>query len=130
MRAVSCLAVLGLAALAACESPREACINQGARELRTVEALIRQTQANLQRGYAVETDQEVRVRPRFCRIRDADGTVRQVPCERTEVRDVRRPVAIDPRSEQAKLQNLLERRQRLQAEQAARIQACTARFPE
>jgi hypothetical protein len=130
MRVLAPLALLAALGLAACESPREACINQGARELRTVEALIRETEGTLRRGYAIEETQVVRVRPGFCEFTRPDGSIGRRTCDRTEVRDVSRPRAVDLAEEQRKLRSLQERRARLAAEQAARVQACVAAYPQ
>jgi hypothetical protein len=49
------LTFLALAALAACGTPQEQCINRNTRDLRTVDRLIAESEGNLQRGYAYET---------------------------------------------------------------------------
>lgn len=115
-----------LLALAACETPQEACLRGISREASIVEGLIAQTQGNLQRGYAIEEDQVVRTVPDFCEVEDDEGRERLVFCDRTEVRDVSRPVAIDPEAERAKLDGLLEQRERFAAGRTARLLACQA----
>jgi hypothetical protein len=117
-------------ALAACQTPREACPSQGSRELRTVESLIRETQGNLSRGYALETRQEVDVIRTTCEVKLDDGTTGRVPCDRTDVDEVQRPVAIDLRAERAKLDSLVEQRSRLLARREAQVAACVAAHPE
>ena len=104
------LAALPVLALAACQTPREACLSEASHELRTVEALIRETQGNLNRGYAIETDQEVDVIHTTC--------------------EVERPVAIDLVAERAQLDSLLEQRGRLLGQAQARQQACVVTYPE
>ena len=54
MRPLSVLALVPVLALAACQTPREACLSQASSRLRTVDALIRETQGNLDRGFAIE----------------------------------------------------------------------------
>ncbi len=130
MRIPLVLAGLATLALAACETPRESCINEGARQLSIVEGLIRETRGNLDRGYAIEREQEVEVVRDFCRVRDEDGDVDLVRCDRTEVDEVSRPVAIDLAQERVKLEQLLERRDRLAAQQSGRVRACVAAYPE
>ncbi|HVG48139.1 MAG TPA: hypothetical protein VM899_08405 [Rubellimicrobium sp.] len=130
MRPIPALALLAALALAACETPQQSCLSSASRDLRVVESLIRETQANLQRGYAVEQEQVVDVDRSFCRVERDDGDIDLVPCDRTEVENVSRPVAIDLRAEQAKLDGLLERRATLSADTAARQQACFATYPE
>jgi hypothetical protein len=128
---VAALALLSALALTACETPRESCINQASRELRIVESLIAETRCNLDRGYAIEREQDVRVVRDFCRVRDEEeGDIDLVRCNRTEVDEVERPVTIDLAQERVKLEQLLERREGLAAEQSARLRACVATYPE
>lgn len=130
MRLTPILAPLALLALAGCMSPREQCIADGTQEFRTLERLIAETEGNIARGYAIRIDQEVTVTPGRCPVRLPDGTTGSVRCEETDVDDVRVPVAIDLRAEQAKLDSLVERRNALAAQQTARIEACTRAYPE
>ena len=130
MRPHAPLALLAALALAACETPRESCLSSASRDLSVVESLIRQTEGNLQRGYAIEVDQVVDVDRSFCRVEREDGDIDLVPCDRTEVENVRRPVAIDLNAEQAKLDSLQDRRATLLSQTAARQQACLATYPE
>ncbi len=123
-------ALLPILALAACQTPREACLSEASHELRTVESLIRETQGNLQRGYAIETEQEVDVIRTTCEVELEDGTEGRVPCDRTDVDEVQRPVAIDLVAERAQLDGLLEQRGRLLGQAQARQQACVATYPE
>jgi hypothetical protein len=118
--------LLPLLALAACETPQEACLRDVSRQAGIVEGLISQTQGNLRRGYAVEEDQVVRTVPDFCEVEDDEGRERTVFCDRTVVRDVERPVAIDPEVERAKLEGLLQQRATLAAERTERHLACQA----
>ena len=124
------LVLLSALALSACQTPRESCISSASRELRTVDSLIRETQGNLSRGYAIVTEQRIDVDRRICEVELEDGTERHYFCNDTDVVDVQRPVAIDLRAEQAKLDSLLERRVSLAAEREARVQACVATYPE
>ena len=130
MRPLPVTALLSALALAACQTPREACISDASRQLRTVEFLIRETQGNLARGYGIEEDQEIRVERVFCRVEREDGSTGLARCERTVVDDIERPVALDLREEQAKLDSLLEQRARLSADRDARIRGCVATYPE
>ena len=130
MRPLTALALVSALALAACQTPREACLSDASSRLRTVDSLIRETQGNLDRGFAIETTQEVDVVRDTCRVRLADGTEGRVRCDRTEVEDVQRPVAIDLRAEQAKLDSLLGQRGQVLAQRDARAQACIATYPE
>lgn len=120
------IAVPALVFLVACVTPRQACESQATGELRTIDALIAETQGNLARGYGLEQSQEVRSRRELCDGRREDGTTFRYFCDRTDVVDVERPVALDLRAEQAKLDSLLDRRALLQDGVAARLQACQA----
>ncbi len=117
--------------LTACGTPQEQCIRANTRELRQIEALIGETQANLARGYGYQeytvTDWDWAPcydgrplpngqSPRMC----------WEPYERT----VRKAVAIDPASEQRKLAALSARRKALVAQAAPAIAACKAQYPE
>ena len=116
--------------VAACATPREQCINDVSRDLRTLNSLIAVTQGNLQRGYAIaETTETQRIRT-TCTGTNEDGSTFTFPCE--ETRDIERevPVAIDLNAEQAKLESLLERRAALQGPTNAAIQQCVAIHPE
>jgi hypothetical protein len=130
MRPLTSLALVSVLALAACQTPREACLSEASSRLRIVDSLIRETEGNLDRGFALETEQEVEVIRDTCRVRLEDGTTGTVRCDRTDVDEVQRPVAIDLRAEQAKLDSLLEQRARLVAERDTRAQACIATYPE
>ena len=129
MRAPILLLVSALA-LAACQTPREACVSEASGELRTVDALIAETRGNLDRGYALETEQEVEVIRDTCRVEIGDDQVAEVPCDRTDVDEVQRPVAIDLNAERAKLDSLLERRGALAAQRDEQLRFCVAAYPE
>ncbi len=122
--------VLPLLGLAACATPREMCVAEASRDLQIVNGLIEQTSLTLQRGYGVESRQEVRSTPRMCSDHRADGTIDWDICEVTTVRDVNVPVAVDLRQEQIKLEQLQAQRDRLQRTTADAVQQCIAIHPE
>ncbi len=122
--------VLGLLALAACATPQEQCISNATRELRVLNSLVAETEANVRRGYAIETVQIVEVVRRTCEGENEDGSTFQFPCEETETRERRQPVAIDLNAEQAKLTSLLERQRLLQSQAESSVAACRAAYPE
>lgn len=130
MRPSPVLLLLAALALSACQTPQEACVAEGSEQLRTVELLIAETRGNIDRGYGLETRQDVDVVPDWCAVRNADGSESRVRCDRTEVNEVERPVALDLNAERAKLDSLLEQRGRLLAQQEARLSACRAAYPE
>jgi hypothetical protein len=124
------LLMLPLAALAACATPREQCINDATRDGRVLRALIAETEGNLARGYALDTVQEVRTVNGTCRGRNEDGSTFIFACDEVQTVERSVPVAIDLNAEQAKLASL---RQRLATEQAAAnatVAQCIATYPE
>jgi hypothetical protein len=119
--------------LAACGTQQEQCIAAQTRELITVNRLIRETQTNLARGYALETREVEETVVGNCeRIvrRNGKTEVTTRPCFVDRTRTIRVPQAIDPAAEQRKLDGLVAKRRSL--EQAAQpvIAACKARYPE
>ena len=124
------LFALPILALTACATPQEACINDVARELRTINALIAQTRGNIDRGFALETRQETREVRTTCRGRTETGEAVRVRCDETRVRDVRVPVTIDLAQEQVKLRQLEGRLANLQRQTEQSIAQCRARYPE
>ena len=122
------LALLPL--VAACATPREACIGSVTKQSRVIDRLVVETRANIKRGFAIETQQEVREVMRPCEIEQPDGTIIRTQCERVDVRDKRVPVAIDLNAEKAKLASLEERQRQLRANAQAAIQQCVAANPQ
>lgn len=126
------------AALTACGTPQEQCIATNTRELRTVERLISETEANLARGYAIETREVSRPawvvcgytpqKPRKPGAEPPPPKPRYCFDEVTET--VRDEVAIDPAAERRKLAGLIERRKALSARAEAVVAACREKYPE
>lgn len=121
-------ALFSALALAACETPQQSCVSRASRDLMIVEALIVETRTNISRGFALEYDQEVSTaRPHcaFNRYGDDDDHF----CDRLEVDEVQRPVAINLEAERAELESLLEQRERLVRQREADVRACVATYP-
>ncbi|AMY71975.1 hypothetical protein [Frigidibacter mobilis] len=122
--------------LAACGTPQERCIGTATRDLRTLNGLIEETQANLSRGFAYEEYTVTRSRWVQCRsapIRDSNGNLRPGPtymCLDDYTDTVRRPVSIDLAEERRKLDGMLEKKRELNRVAAAQIESCKAQFPE
>jgi hypothetical protein len=117
--------------LTACGTPQEQCIRANTRELRQVDALVAETEANLARGFGYQdyTVTEWDWAPCF------DG--RPVPkghspgmCWEPYERTVRKAVAIDPVVEKRKLAALTARRKVLATQAAPAVAACKAQYPE
>jgi hypothetical protein len=122
------LALLPL--LAACVTPREACIANAGSDLRVINSLIGTTRGNLARGFANETQQKIREVNTTCATELPDGTIIRTECEKVAVREVKVPVAIDLNAEHAKLSSLEERQRQLQINAEAVRQQCIAANPE
>lgn len=126
MRTFPALFGLCALALAACATPREACIANATYELRTIDSLIAETEANIARGYAIIREPGVRTRLQYCYDPPEEPftfcTVREPTVEE-------RPVAIDREAERRKLASLRERRAELLPQVRAAIAACEARHP-
>lgn len=116
--------------VAACATPREQCINDASRELRVLNSLVSETRANIDRGYALEETQEVRVVQTTCAGTNEDGSTFTFACEETRTVEREVPVAIDLNAEQAKLDSLLERQSQLRTSTDAAIQQCVRVHPE
>ena len=124
------LFILPLIALTACATPQEQCINNIAREINTIDALINKTQGNVDRGFAVETQQRTREVRSTCRGVTETGEEVRVRCDKVDVRNVRVPVTIDIEAERIKLAQLQDRQRDLTAQSGAAVAQCRAQFPE
>lgn len=122
------LVFLPLAILAACGTPQEYCIRNATREVRTLDRLIAESEANLARGYAFEDSRIVRHVWVVCGRRHM-GTAPQMCFEPIED-TVRRPVAIDPAAEDRKRDNLRAKRAMLLQRAVSAVAACRAAYPE
>lgn len=116
--------------LAACATPRGACIANASSDFRVINQLIGTTRGNLARGFAIETQQKIREVRSTCATELPDGIVIRIQCKKVNVRDVRVPVAIDLNAERAKLTSLEERQRQLQINAEAVRQQCIAANPE
>jgi hypothetical protein len=123
--------------LAGCGTPQERCISSVTRDLRVVDRLIAESQANLARGYAL-VNQTVYVPVwEYCTppvlVRPKDGSqpvlVPGRMCLDDEPRTVRRSVAIDPAAEKRKLAGLQDQRRKLVARAEPAIAQCRASYP-
>lgn len=126
MRIVT-LALLPL--LAACATPQEACLADVNRDQRVLNALVVETRGNLDRGFAIKSEQRFREVNDICKSRLPDGTEIRTACKRTEVRDIDVPVAIDLNAERAKLESLEERQLQMQVNAEAARRQCIAANP-
>lgn len=114
--------------VAACASPREACLRGAGAELATLDRLIAESEAALARGFRLERRAEPQRRMSVCfgtgRWHDGLNVGLSVcPDLETTYREV--PVAIDPEAERRKLATLRARR----ADEARRAQAAATACP-
>lgn len=132
------LTALGLMLLSACGTPQERCIAAQTRDLRVVNDLISQTQANLARGYALE---DVVISTPIWRdcyppvyVLQPDGSQVFQPgagmCIDEIEQTIQRPAAIDPAAEQRKLDGLLKRQAMLSKRAEPAIAQCRTIYPE
>ena len=119
-----------LLALAACATPRQACIADATRDLGQITRQVAQAQDNIARGYAIDSRDEVRLERDTCRGETDDGVGFTYEC--VTPRTVRVPVRvpINALAEQARLQSLLTQQAALQAQSQPAVQACIATYPE
>ena len=128
------LALFPLLLLTACGTPQEQCINRNTRDLRTIQSLVNETQANIARGYAIEEYTVYVPVWRICEIPVQTDPAKPAPppryCFEQEPQTRTRPKAIDLRAEGAKLDSLLERRDQLARAAEPVIAQCKAQYPE
>lgn len=136
-RPATALLLIGLT-LAACGTPQDRCIQRATKDLRIVNGLIEETEANLARGYAYETFEITRTRWETCyspaRVRGPGGkpATAMVPrqCLEDYTDTVRRPVAIDLNVERRKLDSLRQKQRELNRQASAEIDACRRQYPQ
>lgn len=121
------LILAALLPLAACATPREACEADATRELRTIEALIAETERDLARGYRIVREPGVRTVLVPCTHPD---DAPWLFCDRLEPTVTERPEAVDPAALRRTLEGLRERRAGLQAPTRAALAQCAAAFPQ
>lgn len=117
-------AFLTLATLIGCVDPQQACLDRADRDLRVVQHLIDETEANLGRGYAIERETKIVNYTQLClgpHRRHAPG---DLFCDRSRVVTTRDPVAIDPTTERRKLQSLKRKEKELQARTQSALASC------
>ncbi|MEM7473061.1 MAG: hypothetical protein AAF340_17060 [Pseudomonadota bacterium] len=115
--------VLLLCVLGACATPEKLCIQDATKDLKIVQNLIATTEANLLRGYAVQTEERRVVFTDFC-LGGRRSNVGVSFCNRSEPVTKRTPVAIDVAAERRKLRELKRREARLLEGIPAALKAC------
>ncbi len=124
--------LLALLSLAACASPRQNCERSALEDLRNIDALIVETEQNLARGYAYETETVRSGGFTYCLGQRTGGrhSAGVVFCDRPDYRTRDRPVAIDLKAERAKLASLKAKRPQIASLAAKTVASCRLRYPE
>ncbi len=125
-RAILLLPIL----VAACATPREACISNARAELGRLTNQIRTTEENIQRGYAIARmrDESSALVP--CTKSRRDGTTYNSFCQTTATTRREEPVAINVAEERHKLEGQYFRLQSLGPATDAAVQQCAANYPQ
>lgn len=111
--------------LAACATPEQRCLDNATRDLRTIDQLIAETEGNLERGFAIETEiRSSRSSVSFCTGFYNNVGVRF--CSDNRVVERERAVAIDPAAERRKLEELRTRRVEIEDQTRRAAAACRA----
>lgn len=123
---IRAIPLLALIVLAACATPRERCLQEATRDLRVIDGLILETEATIQRGYAVRTVREPETFFRLCVGTPYNASVWGRFCSRTEWVERSTPVAVDLREERRKLVSLRAKRTEVLKRAALEQAACPA----
>lgn len=118
--------------ISACGTPQEQCIRYNTRDLQVVDRLIRETEANLARGYGYERVTEYQARWINCTPRPTAAVpapTTQMCFEQVPV-SVRKEVALDLNIEAAKLKSMKTKRASLAKAAESVIAQCKAKHPE
>ncbi|RYH08238.1 hypothetical protein [Tropicimonas sp. IMCC6043] len=122
--------LLTLPLLAACATPRQTCLVAATRDLATVDQLIAETEANLQRGYAIEPEYYTGSQVGLCVGNGLYTGLGWTYCTVPQTRVRARPVTIDRTVEQQKLRDLKKVRVRAEREARTKLESCDATYPQ
>lgn len=122
------LFLFALLPLAACATPAQRCERAALEDLRTIDRLISETQANIDRGYAIGQEFDKSPRLQVCLGRGWGHRTRGgvVLCNHDETVVREKPVAIDIKAEEAKLRSLRTKRIQTAQRSARELSACRA----
>ncbi|RLJ51805.1 hypothetical protein BCF46_2029 [Litoreibacter meonggei] len=115
--------------LAACASPQDTCLQDAVKDLRIVQALIADTQATLDRGYAIQTETRTVIYTNFCVGTGIGGDGRFSFCNYPQPVTTKKPVAVDLELEKRKLRSLRAKEAELKRESLLKQQRCELEFP-
>ena len=114
----ACLILLG------CATPDQRCLDEATRDLRTVNQLIAETEGNLQRGFAYETQIRSSQGINFCA--GYYNNIGTSFCTGNRIVETQRPIAINEAAERQKLSDLKARRADIQRDAELATAACRA----
>lgn len=121
-----------LTALAACAEPRDICVQEATRDLTIVRGLISDTEATLERGYAIQSQTRAILYTDFCIGAGRRGGHlggRFHFCNRVEPVTTREPVAVDLDAERRKLRSLKRKEAELLQEAQVAVRQCALAHP-
>jgi len=117
--------LVSLLGLAACATPLEQCIYNANKDVRVLSQLIAVTEGNINRGYAIATEDYIETEEQLCGVVDNVKVYCEIPV--TQSRKV--PVAVDLNAEAAKLRSLITKRAELAQRADAVISECRIVYP-
>ena len=124
------LTLSALAVLAACATPQERCIRKGASEQTQLLNKIKETEANITRGYAIHRQTVPETVFYSCRRVNDGKVVGYYPCPETYYRTIETPVSIDVKEERKKLRRLQDALPAAQSRAAEAAAQCRVLYPE
>ena len=125
MRLTAAMPLIGLLALSACATPREACIRDAAAPWRSAVAERERIAQDLARGYTYETEFQRVERQRWCR---SGGGI--YPCWITDTQPMTRRVPVDAEALRARDAELAKAIPARRKSAEADVALCQATYPE
>lgn len=126
------LLLLPALALAACTSPRQACVERAEQDYAGLQAAIRVAEDNIARGYALDREVVAYRGVTFC---SGTGFERHhvglglSTCSEPRLRTVARPVPLDIEAEERKLASMRARLAGARELRDRRVAECYGRYP-
>ncbi|EAU45511.1 hypothetical protein [Salipiger bermudensis] len=125
MRLTAAIPLIGLLALSACATPREACIRDAAAPWRSAVSERSRIAQDLARGYTYKTEFRQVERQRWCR---SGGGI--YPCWTTDTQPVTRRIPVDAEALQARDAELAKAIPALRKAAETDVAQCQATYPE
>ena len=115
----------GLLVLTACATPREQCEANVDGNIKALKEAIATSEANLERGYGLETDLEPKFYYGLCLGGDRIQT-----CLKQDLKRKSKPVAIDLDEERRKLDSAKGRLAQEERARGSKLSQCAAQYPD